>query len=124
MEARLDDIPVMYLVAEGGPTGAKEAFNRLEGKLPSLRGRKFYGAFQPETGEYRACVALESGDDPKRLGLQIGMIPGGLYLREKMKNWANRIDEIGRTFVAMSEREQNRVDNSRPASSSTGVRTS
>lgn len=64
MEVTLNDAPMMYLVAEGGPAGAKDAFNQLEGKLSSLRGRKFYGTFQPETGEYRACVALESGEIP------------------------------------------------------------
>jgi len=60
MEATLSEIPMMYIVAEDGPAGARAAFNQLEGKLASLRGRKFYGTFQPVTGEYRACVAIES----------------------------------------------------------------
>lgn len=115
METTLNDIPVMYIVAEGGPAGARDAFNKLEGKLSSLRGRKFYGTFQPETGEYRACVALESDDDPQGMGLATGVIPGGLYLREKMKDWMSRTDEIGKTFVAMAEREQIRVDSHRPS---------
>ena len=115
METTLNDIPMMYIAAEGGPTGARDAFNKLEGKLPSLKGRKFYGIFQPETGEYRACVAIESGDDPNRMGLATGVIPGGLYLREKMKNWISRTEEIGKTFVAMGERERHRVDDSRPS---------
>lgn len=115
MEVTLNDVPMMYLVAEGGPAGARDAFNKLEGKLPSLRGRKFYGTFQPATGEYRACVAIESGDDPPRMGLATGVIPGGLFLREKLKNWMNRIDEIGKTFIAMAEREKSRVDHSRPS---------
>jgi hypothetical protein len=115
MEATLSEIPMMYIVAEGGPAGARDAFNKLEGKLPSLRGRKFYGTFQPATGEYRACVAVESGDDPQRMGLATGVIPGGLYIREKMKNWMSRTDEIGKTFIAMAERERHRVDKSRPS---------
>ena len=40
METTLNDIPMMCIVADGGPEGAREAFNRLESKLPSLRGRK------------------------------------------------------------------------------------
>src|SRR5688572_17326882 len=115
MESTLSEIPMMYIVAEGGTAGARDAFNKLEGKLPSLKGRKFYGIFQPETGEYRACVAIESGDDPNRMGLATGVIPGGLYFREKLKNWMNRIDEIGKTFMAMTEREKPRVDHSRPS---------
>lgn len=115
MEEKLNDIPVMYLVAEGGTAGARDAFKRLEGKLPSLRGRKFYGTFQPVTGEYRACVALEPGDEPDRMGLTRGVIPGGLYAREKMKDWMSRIDDIGRTFTALSERQRDRVDTTRPS---------
>jgi hypothetical protein len=115
MEATLSEIPMMYIVAEDGPAGARAAFNQLEGKLASLRGRKFYGTFQPVTGEYRACVAIESGDDPQRMGLATGVIPGGLYLREKMKNWMSRTDEIPKTFMAMAERERQRVDKSRPS---------
>jgi hypothetical protein len=115
METTLNDIPMMYIAAEGGPAGARDAFNKLEGKLPSLKGRKFYGTFQPETGEYRACVAIESGDDPNRMGLATGVIPGGLYFREKLKNWMSRIDEIGKTFLAIAERERHRVDKNRPS---------
>lgn len=115
MEVTLDEVSVMYIVAEGGPAGAREAFNRLEGKLASLRGRKFYGVFQPHTGEYRACVAVEPGDNPQQIGLATGMIPGGLYLREKMKNWMSRTAEIGKTFVAMAERDPHRADESRPS---------
>jgi len=115
MEVTLNDISMMYIVAEGGPAGAREAFNRLEGKFPTLRGRKFYGTFDPSTGEYRACIAHQPGDDPQRLGLATGVIAGGLYFREKMMNWTSRIDEIGKTFVAMAEREKPRVDSSRPS---------
>ena len=46
METTLNDISIMYIVADGGPKGAREAFNRLESKFPSLRGRKFYGTFR------------------------------------------------------------------------------
>lgn len=49
------------------------------------------------------------------MSIVTGVIPGGLYLREKMKNWMSRIDEIGKTFVAMAEREKPRVDRSRPS---------
>lgn len=49
------------------------------------------------------------------MGLDTGVIPGGLYVREKMKDWSSRIPEIGRTFMAMVERERHRVDNSRPS---------
>ena len=49
------------------------------------------------------------------MGLASDVIPGGLYLREKMKNWTSRTDEIGKMFMAMGERERQRVDSSRPS---------
>lgn len=114
-EVVLDDVPVMYIKAESGVAGAQEAFDVLEDKLSSLRGRKFYGTYDARTGEYRACVAMQSGDDPSRLGLPTWVIPGGLYARERMNDWATRIADIGKTFVTMTEREGSRVDDSRPS---------
>jgi hypothetical protein len=114
-EVTLDDVHVMYLKSDGGVTGAKETFDTLERKLTSLRGRKFYGTYDPGTGEYRACVAMQPGDDPSRLGLQTWAIPGGMYLREKMTDWTTRVQDIGKTFVAMAEQAGNRHDESRPS---------
>jgi len=55
----ISDVPVMFVSEHGAPpVSAPRAFDRLERALPSLRGRKFYGVFDPSTGEYRACVAL------------------------------------------------------------------
>ncbi len=113
MDVTLDDIQVMYLRAEGGPTGARAAFEKLEAKLPALRGRKFYGTYQ--SGEYRACVALLPGDDARQLGMETWVIPGGLYVREKMTEWSSRLPEIGSTFVAMADREKARMDTTRPS---------
>jgi hypothetical protein len=102
MEVTLDDIEVMHVLSDAGPAGARGAFEKLEAKLRTLKGRKFYGTFHG--GEYRACVALQPGDDPEALGLDTWVIPGGKYVREKMMNWRGRIPEIGERFVAMSER--------------------
>lgn len=43
------------------------------------------------------------------------VIPGGSYAREKMRDWAARIPDIGKTFTAMAEREKDRADDSRPS---------
>jgi hypothetical protein len=102
MEVALDNIPVMYVQAENGPTGAEQAFHALEAALPSLRGRRFYGIYLSE--EYRACVALLPNDDPESLGLATWTIPGGDYFREKMVDWRQKLPEIGEVFAAMAER--------------------
>jgi DNA gyrase inhibitor GyrI len=96
----LDDIRVMYVKADGGLGGAADAFRRLESRLESLTGRKFYGIYQG--GEYRACVEARADDEPSRLGLSPWTIPGGRYARRKMVGWQERIPEIGKTFDSMS----------------------
>jgi hypothetical protein len=75
----LDDIKVMFVASMNGPEGAGLAFDRLESRLPSLKGRKFYGTLL--NGEYRACVATEAQDAPAAMGLETWIIPGGAYAR-------------------------------------------
>ncbi len=113
MDLTLEDIQVMFLRADGGPAGARAAFEQLEPSCPALRGRKFYSTYQGV--EYRACVALLPRDDARQLGLQTWVIPGGLYVREKMTDWASRLPETGNTFMAMADREKSRVDTTRPS---------
>jgi hypothetical protein len=50
-----------------------------------LRGRKFYGTFDPQTREYRVCVKWREGDDAGALGLAEGVLPGGTYERERLE---------------------------------------
>lgn len=100
----IEDIPVMFVSELGAPPVAgPRAFDRLERALPSLRGRRFYGVFDPSTGEYRACVTLQDGDDPKAAGCSRGVIPGGAYLRARLRG---ELDEstprISETFDAMA----------------------
>jgi len=100
MIVTLDDVKVMFVVSPSGPLGAGEAFDRLEARLPSLKGRKFYGTLL--NGEYRACVALEAQDAPAAMGLQTWTIPGGAYARRKLERWSERLPEIGKTFEALA----------------------
>lgn len=79
----------------------------------SLKGRKFYGTFQPPAGPYRACVAIEPSDDVAALGFPTWTIPGGNYSRARVANWEQNLPEIGKTFQRM--REENEHDTSRPS---------
>jgi hypothetical protein len=101
MEVTLNEIEVMYVAAESGAKDAERAFNKLESRLSTLRGRKFYGTYQP--GEYRACVEIMPEDDPKSLGFDTCIIPGGRYIRKKMQDWLERIPEIEQTFIALAK---------------------
>ncbi|MET8529413.1 GyrI-like domain-containing protein [Micromonospora sp. NPDC005172] len=72
------ETPVMFVAVKDGSDEIGPAWDRLETLLGSLRGRTFLGVF--DFGIYRCCVQLRAGDDPARLGLQSGVVPGGQYL--------------------------------------------
>jgi hypothetical protein len=96
-----------------GPAGAMRL---LESKLPSLRGRKFYGAFRllEDAEEYFACVERLAGDDPIRMGLDVGVLPGGLYVRRRLNDWEQIIasGELGEHFKELIRTHE--FDPSRP----------
>lgn len=107
----LPDIEVMCVVADDGPKGGPAAFEVLEAPLGSLRGRRFYGAYA--AGQYRACVAIEPGDDPAALGLEAWLIPGGIYERRRLLDWRDHTDEIAANFEEMADDTES--DPSRPS---------
>ena len=97
-EVERDSIDVMFIrtaddAAEFGP-----AFQRLE-ELVGTRGRKFFGAFYPREKEYRVCVQVQDADDPSAVGLESGTLPGGRYLRTRIRGEPPALYErIGPTF--------------------------
>jgi hypothetical protein len=70
-------------------TDAQEEITRtwaeVENAVGSLKGRKFYGAFDVTTQEYWVCVQVREGDDPEALGLEEGTLPGGRYARQRLE---------------------------------------
>ncbi len=89
----LQEIPVMRVKADMNRGGPAEAMCLLESKLPTLKGRKFYGIFRvnPEGEEYYACVARIQSDEPEKMQLDTGVISGGKYASRKVMNWENII---------------------------------
>jgi hypothetical protein len=90
VETTIESIHVMSVKAIGGTKGAQEAFNLLESKLQTLKGRRFYGTFNAFTDEYRANVQMIPGEVAKSLGLEDWTIPGGRYLKQKVEDWTTR----------------------------------
>ena len=74
----------MFVRAIDDQPSITRAWAELEGAVGCLRGRRFYGLFDPTSGEYRACVERWSGDDPEALGLELGALPGGRYAVERL----------------------------------------
>jgi predicted transcriptional regulator YdeE len=108
-------VKIMYVKSENGINGARQAFDKLEAKLPTLKGRKFYGVVfgAPPHEEYWAGVAITETDNPKAMGLEIYEIPNGKYAQAKIKNWNSNLDLIGKTFNDLMEKNQ--LDESRPS---------
>ena len=102
----LEDIPVMRVRADLKGRGPPAAFDLLESRLPTLRGRRFYGTCLelPEGREYYACVALVDTDDPVKMQLEKGVISGGRYLRRKIHDWVKMVEagEIPKQFDDMA----------------------
>jgi hypothetical protein len=102
---------VMYVEGADGLEGIGAAWQALEARLGSLRGRHFIGAF--DGGRYRACVVLRPDDDPAALGLEVGVLPGGRYLRVRLRGEPPGLYErIGPTFDRLAAGAP--VDEARP----------
>lgn len=112
-EVILEPTKVMYLEAEGGLSGVKQSWEKLESRLSSLKGRKFYGTYEMKDKIYRACVAIQNKEEPRALNLAIWTIPGGKYLKEKIIGWSKRTEIIGETFNSMASDHD--PDPSRPS---------
>ncbi|HEX2681327.1 MAG TPA: GyrI-like domain-containing protein [Candidatus Dormibacteraeota bacterium] len=91
----------------------QRGWDRLE-ELVSTRGRKFYGAVDPPTGEYWVCVERKETDDPAALGLESGTLPGGSYLRARLKGEPPAVyQKIGPAFEQLAQ--GTRADPTRPS---------
>ena len=111
-EVAREEIAVMFLRTKDEIAEIQRGWTRLEELVPP-QGRKFYGTFDPVTNEYRACVAVKEGDDPSSLGLELGTIPGGRYMRARLRDEPPRLySGIGPTFQAMLKHVD--VDKTRP----------
>jgi hypothetical protein len=96
-----EEIEVMFLCTPDDVAEMGAAWEKLEA-LVGTRGRKFYGAFYPSTDEYRVCVQTREGDDPAELGLETGKLPGGRYLRVRLRGEPPALYErIAPTFDAL-----------------------
>ncbi len=97
-----------------GAKNSEAAFQAVEKKLGTMKGRKFYGLLygKPDDGEYFACVEKLRDDDPKTLGLEVREIPAGMYARRKIRYWYEDIASIGSGFGILFDRYPH--DTSRP----------
>jgi hypothetical protein len=69
-----DDVAVMFKRVADEQTAISRGWAEVEEAIGSLRGRKFYGAFDGR-GEYRVCVQLREEDEPAGLGWKRARFP-------------------------------------------------
>jgi DNA gyrase inhibitor GyrI len=92
---------------------AQRAFGELESRLGTLRGRRFFGVFDPASREYLACVQTKGGEEAHALGLGQTVIPGGTYLRTTITGQPPAVyAQVGPTFEELEK--QSRPDSNRP----------
>jgi hypothetical protein len=109
-----DEVTVMFKRVADDPAAISQGWVELEQAVGSLRGRKFYGAFEVAAGEYRVCVQLREGDEPDQLGLELGRLPGGQYLRVRLQGEPPAVyDLIAPTFERLAMRADS--DPTRPS---------
>jgi hypothetical protein len=108
-------IEVLRVRADMNGKGPKAAFDALETKLPTLKGRKFFGTYRMlvDGEEYYACVERLPTEDPVTLGLEAGTIPGGRYVRRRVWDWesvvaAGKMKEISQEFARGYELDPDR----------------
>ena len=113
----LPTIPIMCSTVVGVEDVSK-AVDLVEEKLNhKLTGRRCYGvSTEDEKGlHYRACIAIQEGDDPSSLGLTPSEIPGGKYAKDRIRPWDYRKDipRLIEKFEKMAKEHE--VDKTRPS---------
>jgi integron-associated effector binding protein len=106
------EIAVQFVRVPDGIEHIRRAWDELEAVV-ALRGRHFYGAFDPVADDYRACVEVRGGDELVR-GLESGTLPGGRYLRARLRGEPPGVyEQIGPTFGELAR--QAKPDETRPS---------
>jgi hypothetical protein len=110
-ETEREEIAVQFVRVPDGLANIRRAWDELEALVP-LRGRHFYGAFDPVANDYRACVEVREGDELVA-GLESGTLPGGRYLRARLRGDPPGVyEQIGPTFDEMAREAE--ADETRP----------
>jgi len=112
----LPDIRLIVCRAEDDrPDEIKAAWHKLESKLYTLKGRKFYGLMydEPSGPAYYAGVEPLGPSEVTALGFPSLILQGGKYARVKLKDWTKHTEEIPLIFDKLASAVPR--DPSRPA---------
>ncbi len=109
-----EDVHVRYVEVADTIAEIQVAWPALEALVGHLQGHRFIGAFDQTAGWYRACVEIRDESTRADLDLPDAVIPGGRYLRVRLKGEPPAVYElIGPTYGSL-ERHAAR-DETRPS---------
>jgi hypothetical protein len=111
-EVEREEIAVQFVRGLDELADIRRVWAELEAVV-ALRGRRFYGAFDAAANDYRACVEVREGDDLVP-GLESGTLPGGRYLRARLRGDPPAVyEQIAPTYDELTR--QAKADVSRPS---------
>lgn len=94
-----DDTAIVYLDVGCDVEAIQAGWPDFEARFSSLRGRVMIAAVYPDRGVYRLATPMRDEDDPDVLGLRMGALPGGAYLRLSLVGEAPGVHrDIGPAF--------------------------
>ena len=95
--------PVVCVRTADEPAAMTRGWTALEART-GARGRRFYGVFDAGSGEYRVSAQVREGDDAVALGLEPRLLPGGRYLRARLRGQPPAsYERIAPTFAALEK---------------------
>ena len=107
-----EPIDVMLVRVADEPSEIKRAWDAFENAV-GLRGRKFYGAFDPLTATYSVCAVLGADDEPEAFGAERDTLPGGRYACVRLHGEPPAVyEQIGSTAQRLAQRPD--ADRTRP----------
>jgi hypothetical protein len=101
---RVDREPLAALSRDVPPDQLQAEWPRFEGAFDSLLGRKMLGLMFGDREMYRLATARLDRDAGNSLGLEETVIPGGPYLRLRLRGEVPAVyDSIGHAFDDLLE---------------------
>jgi hypothetical protein len=77
------DVTVMQQATVDELTHIQQLWPSFE-QVVGLRGRKMYAQIDERRNTYTVCTPVKEHDSPDQLGLQLGTLAGGWYLRGRL----------------------------------------
>lgn len=94
-----EDVPIMCLDVDFEVEAIGAGWPTFEARFSSLRGRTMMAVVYPEREVYRLTTLMRAEDDPDSLRLDMGVLPGGPYLRLSLRDETRRVHrDIGPAF--------------------------